>query len=237
MLSKVLFAFLFPLLAFAANDTTWVYSHTCTQQFIEGSGVTENSIACAAANQTLGLFEAEYTYYLFADSHGRTNFHHLGEKHLYPTFCNISGLERYVCNANSLKKEFGLSPTSTGKFKTAISLTSSPAGDSSLFGFAALTDISGRCPDGTLAMRAIRADLPSIPHSNFINNNGSKNGIKLQKAPFHSESFFISHIAGSRACDTANNECYLPDGKAELYVTAPYWEQYPVVCVIPPEKD
>ncbi len=232
-----------------------VFDYSCTRTFFEGSGVSGGSVNCGTTPD-LGLLQADYKFYLFqgVDTSIQDN-NNLADHPTQPTpltYCNRTDTV-ISCGLQSGTPVFGLLKDPVGIFKTTVFLTSKPDGGSSLFGYAALADSDGLCPPGLLAVRAWKANPPSItknslgsnPPSSFLNLNGSLDSVIVQAASSTPSDFQVSRSPNadpsgasnpnSPNCDTDNSDCSGAQFAGfSLAVSASYSPQVPIICTLSP---
>lgn len=208
-----------------------IFSYACTFRFPEGEGVSSDSISCLPG-QHLGLYEADYRFYLFRNDYG-SNFPSRGTAQPFPApVCGVS-LDRYSCEAVEPRLEFGLSARSEGVFNVAVSLVPAPFAGGSIMGFAARLNSQGMCPEGLVKIRPYFAYPPSMVSplpSTFINLNGVLNSIQVSAT--RPEPFPITRIPAKEPCDS-KGRCSAPQGELYVAEVAPYSAASPVVCAVP----
>lgn len=209
-----------------------VYSYGCKFNFLEGEGVTESSVSCIPG-QNLGMYQAEYRFYLFQHSRG-SNFHRRGTSDLYPNLCGLR-LERFACESGELKLEFGLSAVRDRNFPIAVSLYPAPQMPGQVVGFAAPLNQRGECSEGLVKIRpffAYPASMISPLPSNFINRNGMLNAVQV--TTILPEPFALVRTPAGIPCDSTGR-CTYPSGESYLASESPFIAASPVVCGIAPE--
>lgn len=209
-----------------------IFSYDCKFRFFEGEGVNSDRVSCPAG-QHLGLYEADYKFYLYRHKDG-SNFAQRGTSAPFPApVCGLQ-LEKHVCERGEPRMEFGLSAYNEGVFNIAISLVPAPHLGGFISGYAAMLDPRGNCPDGLVKIRPYYAYPPSMLDplpSNFINANGNLNSVVI--ATERPESFEVTRTPAETPCD-ARGRCRFPDGETHVASASPYVGASPVVCAVPP---
>lgn len=217
-----------------------VYSYSCTRTFLEGSGISGGTIACADG-MLLGALDADYQFYLYQQVDlSANNFNERGQEQYYNAgnglLCGLQ-MRRLACNANN-NLVYGLSAVSTDKFRIAVQLTSGPEpnGKFGFVGFAATTDSNLNCPPGLVKIRPYQA-VPSTytdQPSNFVNTSGALNDTRLELATTAQPNFTLRrHAPSGVAC--ANQICSSPAAGTSNVQDIAYSALSPVLCAIPGE--
>ena len=175
----------------SAGNVNGIYQYACRRVFVEGDGVSGNSVSCVG-NQRLGIINAEYNYYLYKNPSQNNLSAQPTIVNFASKICNYPDQTKYTCNYNSPTLKFGLYSTAAGPFSIPISFPATPDTASAQYGYAAPMDSSGNCPAGLVKARVYTAQPASInantisdnncnagtinnPPSNFVNNSGSLN--------------------------------------------------------------
>lgn len=233
----LLFSLFFQSESFAwymPRETNTVYRYQCEFQFLEGEGVSENSISCLS-NQKLGLVQASYTFYLYGSPWG-SNIQKKLNTAMYPNPVCEKIQERAHCDSNPQPK-FHLSRWPEGIFQVRVQLSPNPQYGIELYGFAAMPDRSGFCPLGLEKVWAYVAkpDSQEFPlPSNFRNRNGWLNNLEvLTEQEAELASFSVYRSPNLVPC-AANGSCVdAVFGERELANTYLYEKTQSPVCVIP----
>lgn len=226
-----------------------IYHYSCQRTMLEGEGISQFDAACPAS-QRLGLIHARYSYYLY-NGQGGGNLNEKGTDTPYESPICERQILKLRCGGTP-QVSFGLSSKRQGIYQAGVTLTPSPQGESRsrVYGWAALPDRTGNCPQGLVKIRPWMAQPQSIiegsidgtnPASSFINENNSLSDTRVEAeqpspmavirnannrrcAPVHS----INPVPGS--CENAT---FLPDSVVQR---VEYTALSPVVCAIP-KKD
>jgi hypothetical protein len=213
-----------------------VYPYRCRTRFFEGEGVSYNQLRCVPG-QRLGFISAEYTFYLYRAGE-KNNFASQLHENFFPApdYCGLGRLTQHTC-ALPTEAEFGLSAQPEGAFVVGITLTAAPVGNGAVgnYGFAALPDSRGRCPENLVAARPYVAQPSSmidpLPSSFLNENNSLSNTVIHTKDRGTPAPFQVWRQPNSTPCDLSGN-CQWPGGM-QLAQSVPYTPLTPVVCVIP----
>jgi hypothetical protein len=214
------------------DEVNTVYSYKCRRTFFEGEGVTLYGVDCPA-RQKLGFLFAEYTYFLFRSPSGDNFSSKATEAVFDQSICGLA-VNKYSCDF-APAAQFGLAPYQTSDFPVPITLTPNPDGrDTGTYGYAALPDPFGKCPEGLVKARQLDAQpsshLDPLP-SNFINHSNNLNDrlVSTETLPMPFELWRKPAITG---CDE-KGFCAPPDGGFERVQSTHYMALTPVACVIP----
>lgn len=209
-----------------------IHSYQCSFNFLTGSGVTDDTIACLDG-MYLGLLSANYEFYLHSDAeNGENNFTQHGGTHFYSQ--RICGLDiaRYSCAPVNSAPDFYVAVTPSQKMPVALSFTAAPSTGAAHYGYAAAVNEMGECPEGMVHLKISQAVPASYTSSgsNFINIDGSKNDMKVSTRNFL-ENFLVMHTENSSPC--AGGICPVPNGNRRIVQSVDYQLLAPTLCVIP----
>lgn len=211
-----------------------VYSYQCTKRFFEGEGVYPNHLACVA-NQNLGFYTANYTYYLYHNDRGN-NFQQRGGTAYYGNnVCGMGAVDRYNCTVGNPTLQFGLSAVRTEKFSVGIQLNPNPEAGAVFMGWAAKT-VDGECEQGLVKIRPYVVSPPTITQplpTNFINNNKRLDSFVVSTDDHLLDAFTVTRIPSAVPCD-ARGYCSWPSGESSTALELPYeFAKGPQLCVVP----
>lgn len=220
-----------------------IFEYSCERTFLEGSGISESTIACVEGME-LGLLRAKYHYYLYLNhGDGTNNFNNRGQDVWYSgTHGNLTCgmyINKITCSSPSQNRlVYGVSRIATDVFNVAVTLTSGPEpnGRQSFVGFVAAPDANLVCPAHTMPVRPLQA-VPathSLP-SNFVNTTGELNNTRLLPPYEAIEDWTLNRFAPGGVCDS-NGVCPPPAGGSSTTQVVAYDALNPLVCVIPPER-
>lgn len=216
-----------------------VYSYQCEANFLQGEGVTANTVACTSG-QRLGLISARYTHYLFEGSSGE-NFSQRGRDEFYSNGVCGKNVLLVNCNVSRTKAEFALAAYPDNLFNIAIKLSPNRFTRGSPYGYAAAQMRKGVCPRGLVPYWAyvarpstVESELPN----NFINFNGGLDSYVIRGANGASPAFELYARDNTVPCDLGTGHCGGAEwGEKTLVQTVPYIQARTGVCVIPPGEE
>lgn len=229
-----------------------IYEYSCDRTFFEGEGVTPHSITCPAY-QRLGVISSKYHFYLY-QSDSDTNFPAFTTSSFNHGICNRTDFLRLYCENSVPEKKFGLYRQSVAPFFVAVTLTKAPEGENitSNYGYAALLNADGSCPEGLVPIRAFRADPESIfmndpslggdnPPSSFVNTNAYLSDVRVGERMLEAQPVYRQknkeRCEGNppRLGENAGSCRNATFAEKELVRSAAYKSLNPVVCALPPE--
>lgn len=228
-----------------------VFEYSCDRTFFEGEGVTQQSISCPAG-QRLGVLSSKYYFYLY-NSYEDNNFPGFSYATFDGSICDRTDFLKWSCSGSPQLK-FGLYRESVSPFVVRVTLTKAPEGENvtSNYGYAALPNADGSCPEGLVSIRAFRADPESIfmndpslggnnPPSSFINANGHLSDTRVGQSMLEAQPVFrqknANRCEGNPPPPGMNvGSCLNASfGQPELVRSAIYKPLAPMVCALPPE--
>lgn len=232
-----IFALILPALGAAIempSDVSAVYTYQCTHTFLEGEGVTPHSVSCPAG-QHLGLIEANYTYALF-QSLKESNWDQKGKDRNYEQVVCGKVVPEESCGFSAPKLKFGLSRQSEGEFIAAVSLVPNRYSPAEVYGYAAMPDHTGKCPEGLVRIARVIANPLPFWRELLPNNFEGMGNFDLYLSTLDEEiaPYKVYLKMNSSPCDESG-DCYNATfGQANLMQTVPYVYENPIACAIPP---
>jgi hypothetical protein len=216
------------------REVNTIYRYQCEYTFLEGEGVSENSVSCPA-NQQLGFVRANYTFYLY-NSNWDSNFAQKMPNVPYTNLICERQVAKTTCDGFPEPK-FRLSRWPEGIFQIRIVLAPNPNIGLQQYGFAAAPDRNGFCPYGLEKVWAYvaRPETQDYPlPSSFINRNGRLNNLEVlteEEADF--ASFSVYRNPNATPCSNNGSCSDATFGEKVLANTYLYEKTQAPVCVIP----
>ncbi len=220
---------------FMPRELNTIYRYQCEYTFLEGEGVTENSISCPA-NQQLGYVTANYTFYLYG-SNWDSNFSEKMPDTAYENLICGRQVTKATCHGRRPEPKFRLSRWPEGIFQVRILLSPNSNLGLQQYGFAAAPDFNGFCPYGLKKVWAYVAkpDTQDFPlPSSFVNRHGRLNNLEVlseDEADF--ASFSVYRIPNETPCSSDGSCVEATFGEKVLANTYLYEKTQAPVCVIP----